>query len=376
MTDDPGRSAFERRSTPPGRGRPNADSRPVVAIDVDGVLNPDRPSTARALGYLPHHYDGPSPTGAQVTGVIWLHPQHGAWLRELADQGADLVWCTSWGQLANSWLALRLGLPTDLPVIDVGEGGGVRFGRQPKLGPLYRYTGQRPVVVLDDEIGGKDPDEATRRTAAGTPTLLVPIDPGIGLQRAHIDQVATWLRSLPARAEVHHPPRRPATRTRHGGLEPRVKPAGGIHASGAHPGAPWSDRVVPAPEPEHGVDEEPTERLSVGDPVLRKSRLLSRQCDTCVFRPGNLMQLSGGRLRDLVNQTLRDESFIICHETLPYAGPANNAVKPAICRGFADRYSTQALQVIERLFGFVEVDPPTITKSPESDGTVADETRH
>lgn len=33
-------------------------------------------------------------------------------------------------------------------------------------------------------------------------------------------------------------------------------------------------------------------------------------------------------------------------------------VKPAICRGFADRYSTQALQVIERTFGFVEIDPP------------------
>ncbi|MDW5327164.1 hypothetical protein [Plantactinospora sp. KLBMP9567] len=33
-------------------------------------------------------------------------------------------------------------------------------------------------------------------------------------------------------------------------------------------------------------------------------------------------------------------------------------VKPAICRGFADRYSTQALQVIQRLFGFIEVDPP------------------
>ncbi|WP_239153096.1 hypothetical protein [Virgisporangium aurantiacum] len=31
---------------------------------------------------------------------------------------------------------------------------------------------------------------------------------------------------------------------------------------------------------------------------------------------------------------------------------------PAICRGFADRYTTWRLQVIARLFGFVEVPPP------------------
>ena len=49
-------------------------------------------------------------------------------------------------------------------------------------------------------------------------------------------------------------------------------------------------------------------------------------------------------------------SFIVCHSTLPhYLYPD---VQPAICRGFADRYRTQALQLIERLFGFVEVDPP------------------
>jgi hypothetical protein len=41
---------------------------------------------------------------------------------------------------------------------------------------------------------------------------------------------------------------------------------------------------------------------------------------------------------------------------LPHCGKPE--VKAAICRGFADRYRTQSLQLIERLFGFVEVDPP------------------
>jgi hypothetical protein len=96
--------------------------------------------------------------------------------------------------------------------------------------------------------------------------------------------------------------------------------------------------------------------LSVGDPVLGKSRMLSRQCATCIFRPGNHMHLREGRLRDLIAETRATQSFIVCHSTLPHFRYPQ--AQPAICRGFADRYSTQALQVIERLWGFVEVDPP------------------
>jgi hypothetical protein len=69
------------------------------------------------------------------------------------------------------------------------------------------------------------------------------------------------------------------------------------------------------------------------------------------------MHLPPGRLHELVTETRRRESFVICHDTLPhYKDPE---AKPAICRGFADRYRTQSLQLIERLFGFVEVDPPS-----------------
>jgi hypothetical protein len=115
------------------------------------------------------------------------------------------------------------------------------------------------------------------------------------------------------------------------------------------------------PEPGDGVDPDDVEpadraRLSVGDPVLRKTRLLSRQCATCIFRSGNPMHLTPGRLRELVAQARGAAGYIICHCTLPaYAGPG---AKPAVCRGFADRYSTWQLQLITRLWGFVEVDPP------------------
>ena len=95
---------------------------------------------------------------------------------------------------------------------------------------------------------------------------------------------------------------------------------------------------------------------SVGDLETRRTRLLARMCDTCVFRPGNLMQLRQGRLRDLVEEARAAESYIVCHSTLP--GVAPEGVQPAVCRGFADRYRTRALQIIKRLFGFTEVEPP------------------
>ncbi|MEV4813868.1 hypothetical protein [Micromonospora avicenniae] len=112
--------------------------------------------------------------------------------------------------------------------------------------------------------------------------------------------------------------------------------------------------MEPAPHSSDDVGRQG--ELNVGDPVLGKSRLMSRLCDTCIFAPGNRMNLGPGRLRALVTQAREQGSYIVCHDTLPhYLYPQ---VKPAICRGFADRYRTRALQLIERLWGFVEVDPP------------------
>ena len=96
-------------------------------------------------------------------------------------------------------------------------------------------------------------------------------------------------------------------------------------------------------------------RLDVGDHPTRRTRLLSRQCATCIFRPGNPMHLTPGRLHQLVTDARATDGYIICHDTLPTYRPGT---QPAICRGFHDRYDTQALQVTPRLWGFLEVDPP------------------
>lgn len=173
-------------------------TRPILALDVDGVLaaDPQRitggASALSALGYEPHRYDGPGPGSAPASGTVWLRTSHGVWLRELLDRGVELAWATSWGIRAAEWIAPRLSLP-DLPVIEVpNQAPG--FGWSPKLGPIRRWADARPLAWIDDQFGGKEPGWAEdRRDEDGIPTLIIQTDPGRGLQRRDIDGVIFWL---------------------------------------------------------------------------------------------------------------------------------------------------------------------------------------
>ncbi|MET8198021.1 hypothetical protein [Micromonospora taraxaci] len=138
-----------------------------MAVDVDGVLNPDDPTHATTLGYQPHRYDGPGPDGQHVTGTVWLHPDHGPWLRELANH-AQPVWCTSWNHLAAEWIAPRLRLPSTwqrIPFRTVG----VRFGHQSKLIPLYAWAARRPLASSTTSSAARNPSPPTSAPPTGHP---------------------------------------------------------------------------------------------------------------------------------------------------------------------------------------------------------------
>lgn len=93
-----------------------------------------------------------------------------------------------------------------------------------------------------------------------------------------------------------------------------------------------------------------------------KVHVCARECETCIFRPGNLMYLEPGRLRGMVDQAKRNDSAIICHKTLD----GDNAV----CRGFYDRFPTLPLQLAERLGFVAEVEPPHSESSDLSNSAV------
>lgn len=85
-----------------------------------------------------------------------------------------------------------------------------------------------------------------------------------------------------------------------------------------------------------------------------KVHVMAEKCSTCVFRPGNLMDLKPGRVKDLVRGNLDDESALICHKTLAYSPGQPDG---AICSGFFDAYAQDsttlrlaiAMDIIERV---------------------------
>lgn len=77
-----------------------------------------------------------------------------------------------------------------------------------------------------------------------------------------------------------------------------------------------------------------------------KVHVQRRMCNTCIFRPGNLMHLAEGRVEQMVEEATRDEGCIPCHKNLDHPGQA-------ICRGFYDLHRTATLQIAQRL-GYIE----------------------
>lgn len=95
------------------------------------------------------------------------------------------------------------------------------------------------------------------------------------------------------------------------------------------------------------------------DPVTGTVRVLSKRCDTCIFRPGNLMRLQEGRVEAMVAEALESDSAITCHSTLPYGSYPD--AEQAICRGFWARHrdDTVPLRLAQALEVVRYVDPPS-----------------
>jgi hypothetical protein len=157
-------------------------SRPILAVDIDGVISlfgaeeqPDRANTKIELvDGMPHLISLPV----------------GDRLRRLGEH-FELVWASGWEDKANFYLPLILGLP-ELP--HVAFGGAVSAGTAHwKLGPLEEYAVGRALAWIDDNFNDGCFEWAERRPE---PTLLVPTEPHLGLEEAHVEALEAWAHDL------------------------------------------------------------------------------------------------------------------------------------------------------------------------------------
>lgn len=83
--------------------------------------------------------------------------------------------------------------------------------------------------------------------------------------------------------------------------------------------------------------------------------LMAEQCSTCIGRPGNLMDLRPGRVKQMAEGAMQGAG-IICHQTLP---GGSVVAPPAMCRWFYDRFGprTNWVRIMLRLGGFTTVLP-------------------
>jgi hypothetical protein len=157
-------------------------SRPILAVDVDGVISlfgyDEPPALAETRFEL-------------VDGAIHcISLRAGERLQRLSEH-FDLIWATGWEDKANYYLPMMLGL-AELPHLSFD--GAARFGSAHwKLGPLDEYCRGRAMAWIDDNL-----DDSCYRWSRDRvePTLLVPTDPALGLGEAETEALLAWARGL------------------------------------------------------------------------------------------------------------------------------------------------------------------------------------
>ncbi|SFM99243.1 hypothetical protein SAMN04487980_10093 [Streptomyces sp. cf124] len=211
------------------RGTGESRRRPLLYLDVDGPLNPYAAKPERRpAGYATHRMkpqgwldQHPGEPAAYVKPLrVWLNEEHGRRLLELG-RLYDLVWATTWGAEANTYIGPVLGLP-ELPVVEwpgeaerteVAErsGTGARPGDPGADGAswpvglfwktphLVEHATGRPFAWVDDELTAIDRTFVTRRH--GPHAMLHRVDPRLGLREPDFTALAEFARTAGRRGE-------------------------------------------------------------------------------------------------------------------------------------------------------------------------------
>ena len=150
-------------------------SRPLLLLDVDGVLNPfpDTPTGYREYRFFPEDVE-----------PVRLCAAHAGWLRELGEV-FKIVWATGWGEAANRLICPALRLPA-YAVVPMPE---LPFAPALKVPAIDRFAGDPAAAWVDDAVTSEAVAWAAARPV---PTLLVEIDPAVGLGRGEVERLLAW----------------------------------------------------------------------------------------------------------------------------------------------------------------------------------------
>jgi hypothetical protein len=149
-----------------------------LLVDFDGVLNPFAATTCPP-GFIEYglaEFPGDDP--------VRLNPAHAGWLRDLASR-YDLAWASACREDLNLYCGrlIQLAPMQRVPMPDPP------FDPDVKVGAVDAFVDDRAVAWLDDAFGDAARLWARERTA---PTLLVDVDPTVGLTRDLVDVLAGW----------------------------------------------------------------------------------------------------------------------------------------------------------------------------------------
>ena len=113
-------------------------------------------------------------------------------------------------------------------------------------------------------------------------------------------------------------------------------------------------------------------RRAPGDIIDRATgrvRVLSRRCDTCLFRRQGRQMFGEDRVAEVTAANLEAGALLTCHGTLPYG--ENPDFGPAACAGFWARHHRDVLAGRYALLflGIIRVDPPRKTSPVHTDDT-------
>jgi HAD domain in Swiss Army Knife RNA repair proteins len=160
--------------------------RPLLFLDVDGVLIPFGASSEELPGGYPVH--PPEIPGNPLLSRI--DPALGDQLQALP---CEVVWATTWLEEANDLVAPRLGL-SPRPFVDFSDDSDVPPALHWKTPALVAWAAGRAFAWVDDELG--DRDRAWVAAHHSAPTLLHRVDPRHGMTRSDLTALRVWLEGI------------------------------------------------------------------------------------------------------------------------------------------------------------------------------------